>query len=151
MVLDEDRTVELPAESESVDRLWQWLEAWGARLRWGAPLLGAMRLCAEEAATNIIRHAFAATQGKPAFRVTLGTDGDEARLTFEDEGVPFDPTAYAEPARGDRLEDLVVGGLGIRLMRGSARSLRYERAGDTNRLILTFGPTGAAAASSARS
>lgn len=135
----EERTITAPVEVESVDRVWQWLRGWAARLELDDDLLQTMRLSAEEAATNIVLHAFPEAGSRPPFRVTLGTAGS-LTLTFEDEGAPFDPTAYADDAGASSIEDAVIGGLGIRLLRGSTDDLRYERAGGTNRLVLSFGP-----------
>ncbi len=131
------RLIELPVEAGSVDRLWRWLDGWARRLEMDQDLVLTMRLCAEEAATNIIRHAFVDAAGNHTFRVALATDGD-VTLTFEDEGMPFDPTAYVDPVPPTRLEDAAAGGVGIRLIRGSARSVRYRRVGNTNRLMLSF-------------
>ena len=128
----------LPADAAAIPRLWQGLAGECERLRLDAGLIDAIRLCAEEIATNIARHAYA---GRPAgeMRVRLGLRADGAVvLEFEDEGCPFDPTAHVEAPIPGRAEDLDLGGLGIRLVRGFAREMRYERVGSTNRLTLAF-------------
>ncbi|BBK40745.1 hypothetical protein STVA_07650 [Allostella vacuolata] len=130
--------VVLPADAAAIPGLWQELAGECRRLRVDAARTEAIRLCAEEIATNIVRHAYA---GRPAgeMRVRLAVRGDGAVvLAFEDEGAPFDPTAHVEAPVPGRAEDLDLGGLGIRLVRGFAQDMRYERVGSTNRLALVF-------------
>ncbi|BBK29914.1 anti-sigma regulatory factor (Ser/Thr protein kinase) [Stella humosa] len=127
----------LPAEPASVSRLWDWLEVELAHLDLDATRRDAIRLCAEEIATNIVTHAY--PDGPAGAQFTVGLDaGPPVALTFEDAGIAFDPTAHqAVPAAG-RAEDLDIGGVGIRLVRGFAQGMAYGRAGGTNRLRLTF-------------
>lgn len=130
-------SVALPAEAAAIPRLWEGLAQECRRLRLGPAVTDAIRLCAEEIATNIVRHAYA---GRPAgeMRVRLAPGEDGVALLFEDEGNPFDPTAHVAAPIAGRAEDLDLGGLGIRLVRGFTREMRYEREGPTNRLALVL-------------
>ena len=128
--------IELAAEPDSVARLWDWLEARLQPLDPGPEQLYALRLCAEEIATNIVSHAFPGRAGG-RFRVRLDT-ADGLDLTFEDEGIPFDPTRHAGPPVPGSIAEASIGGLGIPLVRGFVADMRYERRGGTNRLVLGF-------------
>lgn len=142
-------TIELPAEPESVSRLWDWLEAQAAPLDRGPDAMHALRLCAEEIATNIVLHAFPGrTDG--TFRVRLDVAG-EMRVSFEDEGIPFDPTGHAPPPAPASIAEAEIGGLGLPLVRSFVRAMRYRREGATNRLDLIFAPQGPGIAVSAAS
>jgi len=71
-----------------------------------------VELVFEEIATNIIRHA--APRGEIDASVRL--DDREVVLTFEDDGMPFDPCAGSASA-----------GYGLTLVRKMASRLEYQR------------------------
>ena len=65
-------------------------------------------------------------------------------MTFEDTGIAFDPcgrSAAAVPrtlADGPDLVQAPDGGFGLNLVRSVTNSMRYERAADRNRLLVTL-------------
>ncbi len=64
-------------------------------------------------------------------------DGKKIELTFEDDGLPFDPTSKPEP---DVLEDLMernIGGLGIFIVRKLMDVVDYKRENDKNYLTIS--------------
>lgn len=113
----------------------------------------AVRLCAAEAAANIVAHAYAVAHADtlavagdggapPWLRVTFrapAPDGARAVVVFEDAGRPFDPTAHRPAPVAPTIEQAALGGAGIRLMRGFATGgMRYARVGRRNHLTLLF-------------
>ena len=57
------------------------------------------------------------------------------KVTFADDGVPFDPTTYI----GEKaFEDLDTGGMGIRMIRDLCTEIRYERVECRNIVTLVF-------------
>lgn len=89
----------------------------------------------EEIATNIIRHG-APTQD---VEVTIAFDEREVVLTFEDDGVPFDPRERAAPLVPASIDEAVVGGLGLVLVRKLTTRMAYERTSQRrNRLTLAM-------------
>lgn len=66
-------------------------------------------------------------------------------ITFEvtDEGRPFNPLEVVPRGLPLRLEDSVLGGHGLRLIRSYADDVRYERVGGLNQLTLGFRLSGA--------
>jgi anti-sigma regulatory factor (Ser/Thr protein kinase) len=60
-------------------------------------------------------------------------------LTFEDDGVPFDPSCRIDPVPAKSLEDAALGGLGLMLVRRATTTLDYRRTADQhNRLVATL-------------
>lgn len=99
-------------------------------------LVGRAELLFEEAVLNVLRHGFPAGAAA-SVEVSADLASPGCRLVFEDAGRPFDPTAFAAPAVPPRLEEARIGGLGVPLLRGLSRDLRYERLPDgRNRLSL---------------
>ncbi len=70
-------------------------------------------------------------------KLTLCTDNGKLILVFEDDGVPYDPTAERNPDVTLSAEERKVGGLGIFLVKRSASEVRYENRDGKN--ILTVG------------
>jgi anti-sigma regulatory factor (Ser/Thr protein kinase) len=118
---------------QAFERLRQALDA--ERLQ-GAPRF-ATELVFEEVVANIINHGAVAGTALDV-RVTLEAHGDSIVLTFDDDGVAFDPRGRAPPAPL-RLDEERIGGFGLVLVRHAARSLDYERTGaGRNRLTITL-------------
>ena len=73
----------------------------------------------EEIVDNIVSHG--APDGRELdVRVTLDARPDSIILTFEDNGVPFDPRRRADPEPPKSLEEAKIGGFGLMLVRRAA-------------------------------
>jgi serine/threonine-protein kinase RsbW len=116
-----------------------WVDRVTAALALGKRADYALRLCMEEAVTNLVVHAVPRRQADEdlvTLRVVAGPDGLLA--TVEDHCTPFDPRSVAAPARPGSIADAQVGGKGIHLMRQHARDISYVTADAANRLSLTL-------------
>ena len=95
-----------------------------------------LNLAIEEAVTNVILYAYPeGTTGE----ISIDAAVKEHALTFTitDAGKPFDPTAAKEVDISAGVEERPIGGLGIHLVRQIMDTVRYDRWGDKNVLILT--------------
>ena len=92
-----------------------------------------LELVLEETFMNLLWHAFK-DDSERHIELTVQLHCDEVVLSFEDDGIAFDPTQAAEPARPVSIDDAPVGGRGLALVRRAARSVAYLRAGGRNRL-----------------
>lgn len=105
-------------------------EPLGAASRYNAELVF------EEIAANIVNHG---VRGGRDFEVCVTVEArpEAIVLTFEDAGVPFDPSAQRETTPPRSLEDERIGGFGLMLVRRVTTSLDYLRTADgRNRLTL---------------
>jgi serine/threonine-protein kinase RsbW len=94
-----------------------------------------LNLVLEELFVNTVRHG--GCEGvEDSARVRLRALDEGVAVEFADRGLPFDPTAAPEANVNLPLAERPVGGLGIHLVREIMRELRYERAGDWNRLSM---------------
>lgn len=93
-----------------------------------------VELVFEEVASNIVNY------GHPSHDVDLVVRfNDETVLTFEDDGVAFDPRDQPAPPVPVRREDLRIGGLGIMLVRTICTRIDYTRTPEQrNRLTLVI-------------
>jgi serine/threonine-protein kinase RsbW len=95
----------------------------------------ALRLAAEEAFVNIVRHAY--TGGAGPVRSSLTRDDQGITITFTDEAPPFDPRDVPPPDLDAELADRREGGLGLHLIRQLMDEVHYRyRAGAGNTLEL---------------
>jgi anti-sigma regulatory factor (Ser/Thr protein kinase) len=102
----------------------------------GAPRFHA-ELVFEEMVANIINHG--AVDGRELHVcVSFEPHGDSVVLTFDDDGVPFDPRNRPAPVPAT-LDETRIGGFGLVLVRHAARSLDYLRtASGRNRVTVTL-------------
>jgi anti-sigma regulatory factor (Ser/Thr protein kinase) len=90
----------------------------------------------EEIASNIVRYGGNLARGAEV-AVSIEAGEKTVRLTFDDDGPAFDPTAAPEPTRASSLQAATIGGLGIDLVRRMAQGVAYRRTPDArNRLVV---------------
>ena len=95
-----------------------------------------LNLALEEAVSNVILYAYpAGTEGRVDLDAVLREDRID--FTLSDSGVPFDPTAAADPNLSVDVKDRPVGGLGIYLVKRIMDHVSYARKGDKNILTMT--------------
>lgn len=117
----------LPASIEALPAAQARLAAYLAAAGLGARIAGRAELLLEELVTNAIRHGgLAGTDATMSLHAAIAPPGG-CRLTFEDPGPPFDPSAASPPEPATRLEEARIGGLGLVLLHRMARDLVYER------------------------
>lgn len=89
-------------------------------------------LAAEEVFVNICDYAYGAETGEAELSIEVS---DGIRLTFCDEGKPFDPRENVPGADGYDV-DTQIGGLGRVIAFGFADKIDYEYSGHKNRLTI---------------
>jgi anti-sigma regulatory factor (Ser/Thr protein kinase) len=96
-----------------------------------------VELVFEEIVANIVRYG---AQGRVVdVRVTLDRNDASIAITFDDDGVPFDPTKRPDPTPAKSLADASIGGRGIMLVRRIASAIDYSRTPEQrNRLVVTL-------------
>ena len=102
---------------------------------WLPAVRNEVELLLEEWLTNIFNYGFT-RQTAPQIQVAITSEKELARIEIKDNGIPFDPTKHPEPDLNLPPEERPIGGLGIFMVRKLSHGLRYERAGDWNRLII---------------
>ena len=94
-------------------------------------------LCVEELVTNVVNHT---APDCADLRVELRAEIDEGALvlTVVDPCPLFDPFARPAPAKAESIEQAVIGGMGIHLVREFTDAHRYERRDGRNAVELVF-------------
>lgn len=95
------------------------------------PAVYKLNIAVDEIFSNIARYS-----GASQAAVICSVHGDTATLRFEDDGIPFDPLAAAEPNTVLDADKRSVGGLGILMVKRTMDAIRYERRNEKNILTL---------------
>jgi serine/threonine-protein kinase RsbW len=90
----------------------------------------------EELFTNVVTHGRAPHSAGGTVALVLGWRRGRLRISFLDDGPPFDPLAFRGPDLDNATEERGIGGLGIRIVRSLVHQARYRREGDRNHLHL---------------
>ena len=131
--------VELTAGMAAITVAADWIDAWARAHGLDADSAFAMRLCVEEAVTNIVFYAYDDDPGRHLVTVAAAAQPGGARVTIVDDGRPFDVAAARDRGREGTIETATIGGRGIRLMRKFSEGLSHARTDGRNVLSLTFG------------
>jgi anti-sigma regulatory factor (Ser/Thr protein kinase) len=118
-----------------IARIPAWVEKLGIHPPINESVQFAINLCLEEAISNVIRHGYASGEADSQVMIDFA-EPREGYLVFtiEDGGAPFNPLVAPETPLLDEQGEIAIGGRGIRLMRGFADTLEYERTATGNRL-----------------
>ena len=93
-----------------------------------------LQLAADEAASNIIEHAYEGISGA-TLEITCDMQGDTIVITMRDTGRPFDPSKIKQPDLKADLTDRQIGGLGVYLMRKLMDDVTYQSNSSTGNLL----------------
>jgi anti-sigma regulatory factor (Ser/Thr protein kinase) len=125
-VRDSDIRLTLPARPENVAVVRHVLGALAEALGLPPELTSDMRLAVTEACTNVVRHAYAESEG--TIDVVVRPDGDALKVVVEDHGRGLGPSP-----------DTAGPGLGLPLIAALADTVEIERGRSTgSRLVMCF-------------
>jgi len=123
-----------------------WIESLASRHMIPASTQFAMNLCLEEVLSNIVQHGYS---GKPDHSIAVhfvSPGKDNFVFVVEDQAPPFNPVDGPEPPALNPLDEIHIGGQGIRLLRRFADALEYRATPTGNRLSIGFTAAGSAIA-----
>ena len=130
-------SLQVERSMRGVARVGAWVDELALLLNLAQRTEYALRLCLEEAVTNVVTHA-APVPGINADDITLRlvAEQDKLSVTVQDHCAAYDPLC-ADPTGPDQ-EEPSEGGLGIGLLRQHAREVTWSRLATANRLAFTI-------------
>jgi serine/threonine-protein kinase RsbW len=138
----------LQSRMSELARISPWVERLASKHTIPESTKFAMNLCLEEVLSNIVLHGYSS---EPDHSIAVQfVNPREGNFVFvvEDEAPPFNPVVVPKlPAMGS-IEEVQVGGQGIRLLRKFADTLEYQATPAGNRLSIGFSASGPAMAKS---
>lgn len=79
------------------------------------PAVEDIKVCVDEAATNIVKHGYGNQEG--GLSVEVSREAGEIVIKIIDQAPPFDPETAPRPDLGLPLHDRAIGGMGVHLIR----------------------------------
>ena len=80
----------------------------------------------EELYVNIAHYAYAPGTGEATVSIDITQDPLNVTITFKVSGIPFDPTAKADPDVTLSAQERQIGGLGIYMAKKGTDEMKYE-------------------------
>ena len=130
------RRLEIRNDHSELRRMSAWLRQCCAELDLPAAPLFDLDVCANEAVTNIIDHAYP-DDDCHHIDLLLSYDHDSLSLRIRDDGDPFNPLETDTRENPASLAEANIGGLGIQLIRSLMGDCCYVRRGGKNILTLS--------------
>ncbi len=129
-------TFTFPAQFEYLDEIRSYVAREARSAGFSDKDVYALQLAADEAASNIIEHAYAG-RSDGSFVMSCDFQKDRLVITFRDQGQAFDVSKVSNPDLKADLSERKIGGLGIYLMRKLMDEVHYRSTGSENILTLT--------------
>jgi serine/threonine-protein kinase RsbW len=129
-----DRLV-IANKPDELRRMSQWLRTAATVLDMPEDVILKLDLCANEAVTNIINHAYL-DERRHSISLDLSDTINGVQLVIRDDGKPFNPLEQPENDPPRTLDAAAIGGLGVRLIRRLMTRCDYQREFGTNVLFL---------------
>lgn len=120
---------------EEITRVIKFFEAVGGLLHVPSPVIMRLSLALEEAIASIINNVYPPGE-QHEITLRVGAEGDELTFSLIDDGISFDPTLIEETDVVLPLEQRLLDGLGIFLIRRIMDEIYYECTDGENRLVM---------------
>ena len=96
----------------------------------------------DEIFSNIARYAYKGGKGNATVRVEMEKNPAAVRITFADNGTPYNPLEQDDPDITLSADDRPIGGLGLLMVKKMMDDVCYSRDGETNVLRLRIAQKG---------
>ena len=127
--------LELMPNITELARLNTAIDAFGQGHHWSPQTLFQVKLALEEAVTNILSYGYDG-QKTQLIWLKVVQEGRLLSIVLTDNGTPFDPLERPPPDLDSNLEDRMVGGLGVYLIRQMMDNVSYQRQDGCNKLCM---------------
>ncbi|ROP99738.1 serine/threonine-protein kinase RsbW [Stella humosa] len=128
------RTIRISKSLEDLQSIAEFVETFCAEEGVADGAAFHLSLVVEEAASNVVRHAYA--QGGTDGTLSMERSGDSVTVEIVDDGPAFDPLSVPPPDPNQPLMEREIGGLGVEMIRRMTDRQDYRRDAGRNRLTL---------------
>ena len=129
-----EKQISVSAEIKQLSRVLNFITTELKKTDYESEIQNKIEMASEEIFTNIADYAYENEPGKVNIAVSAA---DGIKITFEDNGKPFNPTEYPAPDLEKPLKDREIGGLGLFLVKQVMDKVEYTRENDKNILVIS--------------
>ncbi len=120
------KELKLTATVESLDEVLAFIDAELESVDCPMKIQMQLDVAVEELYVNIAHYAYAPGTGEATVSIDITQDPLNVTITFKDSGIPFDPTAKADPDVTLSAQERQIGGLGIYMAKKGTDEMKYE-------------------------
>jgi len=128
------KTVKFSADFQFLDEIREFVGQFAGENGFSEKEVYSIQLAADEAASNIIEHAYAEVKNGE-LEISCGMEGDILTIVLRDHGKSFNPDSVRPPNLKAGLSERQIGGLGIYLMRKLMDDVKYESTANGDNLL----------------
>lgn len=128
--------IRIDATVENLDRVLAFVEEQMESLDAAPRARMQIAVAVEEIFVNIAYYAYAPGTGSTVVRAAIEQDPPTIAITFEDRGMPYDPTAKPDPDVTASAAERPIGGLGIFMVKKIMDGVDYRRQDGMNVLTI---------------
>ena len=121
------KSITTEAKTENIEQITAFIDREMEKVNCPARQQTQVRMAVDEIVSNIARYAYTPDTGNVTVRFEYDEADGSLLLTFEDEGIPFDPLQREDPDTTLPAEKRKIGGLGIFLVRKTMDDVSYAR------------------------
>lgn len=137
MIVKESRRYQ--ASLSYLDEMIKWIRQYLIESGLPAKRVNQLSIAIEEVLVNIINYAYREPPGPVEISLSKLPEERAFRITFKDQGIPFDPLKEEyQPDLTGTLDERKLGGLGIYLVRQLVDHVTYKREQGSNLLTMTL-------------
>lgn len=126
----EKLVLKIPGETDYLSRIREFVVDYARECGFSGEETGDIEISADEAATNIVRHAYGDDPAVPEknriIEVEIGALKNGMEIVFRDRGKPFDPKKYPMPDLARHIAQKKTHGLGIFAMKVFMDEIDYK-------------------------
>lgn len=130
------KQIKVKADTSELDNVLSFADAILEELGCSVKAQMQIDIAIEEIFVNIAHYAYPESEGEAVIYVEPGESGSSVTITFEDEGIQYDPLKNEDPDITLSAEDRPIGGLGIFMVKKSMDEVSYEYKDGKNRLTI---------------
>ena len=128
------KEIKMKAKGELLGSLLEEIKVLLVQFKWDNSKIVTINICVEEIFVNVANYAYGDEEGDVI--VQLEVDENQAKFTFIDSGVQYNPLAKPDPDITLSASERQIGGLGIYMVKNMMNDVSYEYVDNTNRFTM---------------